>query len=415
MTFRLRNRSTLIAIISCRYVLLLAALAAGLTAARAGVLDDKLKSVGAFMEVNPIKFDKRGLNANLRDLPIGEWIKIHEQKPSDRVTFKRQSHAGSAFDTKRGRIIIFGSDTHGKNWANSPLFFDVAKLEWSRLYPDDDPDTYRVNPEGIPVAGLRDNHPWAMHTFGSVEYDPVRDALVVSSYPRHMEPGRFTDALAAVWSKVRRHPTWELSLATTEWKPLPWEAEHFFPYATAYDSHRGVIIGYKSRGVFELNLSARAWRQIEPKGLLSYHNNAVYDSRHKALIVFGSNNGSNDIVVYEPATKRHVKMPTLGKRPPRDEHNPMAFHPVLGQTIVLVDRARQRESSRDLSTIRTETWLYDLVKDAWNLVRSATLQFGLGMNYNMEYDPGHNVLLLVTSAQKGLTAVWALRLIAEGR
>ena len=117
------------AIISCRYVLLLAALATGLTAARANLLHDKLKSVDAFTEVNPIKFDKRGLNTDLLDLPLGKWIKIHQQRPGDDVTFKRQSHAGSAFDTKRGRIIIFGSDTHQKNWANSPLFFDVAKLE----------------------------------------------------------------------------------------------------------------------------------------------------------------------------------------------------------------------------------------------------------------------------------------------
>ncbi len=410
MTFRLKNQGGLMATIPCRYVLLLAVVVTGLTAAQADVLYDKLKSVDALTEVNPMKFDKRGLNASLLDLPIGKWIKIHEQKPSDRVTFKRQGHAGSAFDTKRGRIIIFGSDTHGQNWSNSPLFFDVAKLEWSRLYPDDDPGTYRVNPEGIPVAGLRGNHPWAMHTFGSVDYDPVRDTLIVSSYPRHMEPGRFTDALAGMWSQVRGHPTWQLDLATGEWQTLPGKAEHFFPYATANDPERGVVIGYKTSGIFELHLRSGSWRRIEGRGLLGWHNNAVYDTRYRALVVFGSNENSNDVVIYRPATKEHRKMPTPGERPPRDQHCPMAFHRGLGQTAVLVDRMPASMATRDLRQMQTETWLYDLGKDAWTQVKGATLSFGLGMNYNMDYDPGHDLLFLVANPPGEATAVWALRL-----
>ena len=180
-------------------------------------------------ERNPESTVERKLNLDLLDIPIGVWIKIHQQRPSDKVRFKRQSHAGSAFDTKRGRMIIFGSDTHGNDWSNSPLFFDIATLEWSRLYPDDDPSTYRVNSQGIPVAGVDGDHPWAMHTFGAVDYDPVGDALIVSSYPQHLEPGRFTDVLADVWPKIRRHPTWILDLEKNKWRPLPGRAVQFFP------------------------------------------------------------------------------------------------------------------------------------------------------------------------------------------
>lgn len=35
--------------------------------------------------------------------------------------------------------------------------------------------------------------------------------------------------------------------------------------------------------------------------------------------------------------------------------------------------------------------------------------FGCGMNYNMEYDPNHKCLLLVTGAYGHQTVVWALR------
>lgn len=353
---------------------------------------------------------QRKLNSTLLDLPAGKWVMIHEQKPEDEVTFKRQAHAGSAFDTRRGQIVIFGSDTHGEDWSNGPLFFDVASLTWSRLYPDDDPATYRVDAQGIPVAGADGSHPWAMHTFGAVEYDPVGDALVVSSYPAHLEPGRFTNALAGVWPRIGRHPTWKLHLATGRWEPLGGRAVDFFPFATAYDHDRRVIIGYKSAGVFELDLRSSAWKQVAPKGLMGYHNNAVYDSRYKALVVFGSSESSNDVVVYEPATTRHLKMKTPGKRPPADQHNPMAFHAGIAKTAVLVDRAPTDRPTPELREMQAETWLYDLGKDAWTQVESATLPFGCGMNYNMEYDPLHNLLFLVASAPDKPTAVWALRL-----
>jgi hypothetical protein len=356
------------------------------------------------------KSNERRFNQGLLKLPVGTWVKIHEEGVDDAVTFKRQRHAGSAFDTRRGRIIIFGSDTHGKDWSNSPLFFDVARLQWSRIYPDDDPSTYRVNSQGIPVAGSNGDHPWAMHTFGSVEYDRVGDSLVVSSYPQHLQPGRFTDVLANIWPQIRRHPTWILDLETGKWQPLPGQAVDFFPYATAYDSDRRLIVGYRSNGIFELDLHSGRWKRITSGGFLGYHNNTVYDSWHKAFVVFGSNRNSNDVVVYRSVTREHIKMPTPGQRPPQDQHTPMAFHERLGKTVVLVDRRLNENPTRNLNEMRAETWLYDLDKDVWTQVKNATLPFGCGMNYNMEYDPAHNLLLLVANAPGQPTAVWALRL-----
>ncbi len=350
------------------------------------------------------------LNPDLLDVQTGRWIKIHEQKPSDPVTFRRQKHGGSAFDNRRGRLVLFGSDTHGEDWTNSPLFFNVAAREWTRLYPNDDPTTYRVNDHGIPVAGTSGNHPWAMHTFGAVTYHPVHDELIVSSFPQHLEPGRFTDALAGMWLHIRCHPTWTLNLTTGKWTPLPGKPIHFFPYAAAFDSDREVVIGYRANGIYELAGRPGTWKKIEGKGLLGYHNNTVYDSRHRALVVFGSVEDSNDIVVYVPATGQHRKMPTPGERPPKDQHTPMAFHPGIGKTVVLVDRKREGVHPRNLSKEQAETWLYDLGNDAWTKVESATLPFGRGMNYNMEYDPGHGLVLLVANAPDAPTAVWALRL-----
>ena len=343
-----------------------------------------------------------------RELPRGRWQRIHEQAPGDAVRFRRQLHGGATFDTRRRRIVLFGSDEHGEDWTNSPLFFDVATLQWSRLYPDDDRSTYRVDKFGLPVAGANGDHPWAMHTYGALTYHAGEDAVYVSIYPEHMQPGRFTDALAHVWPKVQRHPTWMLDLGSGAWKPLSVPAIHFFPYATAYDSDRKLIMGYRADGVFELRPRPVGWTKVAEPGLLSYHNNAAYDSAHKALVVFGSAENANDIVTYEPATKRHRKMPTPGLRPPKAQFRPMAFHAALGQTAILFDSPAAEPSLPGPGT--AETWLYDLGKDAWTRIEGARLPFRVGMNYNMVYDPAEALLLLVVGDVKTPTSVWALRL-----
>lgn len=337
------------------------------------------------------------------DLPRGKWTRIHEQQETDEVRFTRQKHGGAAFDSRRGRIVLFGSDEHGEDWTNSPLFFDLESLRWSRLYPDDDPSTYRVDRFGLPVAGPGGSHPWAMHTYGTVTYHEADDAVVVSIYPEHMQPGRFTNALAHVWPSVRRHPTWSLDLASGSWKALAGPAVHFFPHATAYDPERRVVMGYKTDGVYELRPRPIGWTSLASPGLLGYHNSAVFDTRHRALVVFGSHENANDIVIYEPATKRHQKMPTPGLRPPKAQARPMAFHAGLGQTALLVDGGPDGAGWSD-------TWLYDLGRDAWTQVATARVPFRLGMNYNMVYAVRDGLLLLVAAEPDRPTSVWALRL-----
>ncbi len=354
--------------------------------------------------------ETRRSNASLMQLPRGHWTKVHEQRREDAVTFRRQSHGGSAFDNRRGRLVLFGSDTHGKDWTNSPLFFDLATLSWSRLYPDDHRSTYAVNAAGLPVAGPNGDHPWAMHTFGAVAYDPGADELIVASYPKHMQPGRFTDALAHVWPMVKRHPTWILDMETGTWKSLQGQAVHFFPYCVAFDTDRGVLVGYSKRGVYELSGAPRVWRKVESVGLTSYHNNAVYDSRNGAVVVFGSKENSNDTVVFEPSVGRHQKMAAPGVRPAKDQHAPMAFHGRLGETFVLADRQTPGANRTDRSQHRAETWSYDLARDSWTYHEDADLPFTLGMNYNMDYDPLHDLLLLVADEPGGPPSVWALKL-----
>ena len=236
-----------------------------------------------------------------------------------------------------------------------------------------------------------------MHSFGAVDYIPEQDAIIVSSHPAHMVPGRFSRALERVWPQVERHPTWLFELSTERWLPLPAAETSFFAYATAYDSDRGIVIGAGYHGVFELpDLDAR-WEKRANGEAIGYHNNAVYDSRHKAVVVFGRNGLGDDVLVYRPEGSRLLRMTTPGERPPKDEHAPMAYHPKLAETLVLVDRFEPGTSRRNRAKGRTETWAYNLGEDSWRYIPTAFLPFALGMNYHLHYDPRRDLLLLVTA------------------
>lgn len=343
-------------------------------------------------------------NPALLDLPSGQWMKIHQQRPGDAVQFERQRHGGSAFDTRRGQLVLFGSDTHdlpADAWLNAPLIFDLKRLAWHQAYPADPVSSYRVTAEGLPVAGPAGDRPWAMHTFGAVTYDPSSDAMVVASYPAHLQPGRFTSALAPQWPQVVRHPTWLWHPESGRWEALAGPAVHFFAYATAYDDRRGVVTGYRDDGIYALRTTTGRWRRVAGGGLLGWGSNLVFDTENGVLIAYGSHRATNDVVVYDPATGLQRRMPTPGLRPPARNYVAMAFHCSLGRTVALIGRP----------TGTTETWLYDYAGDSWTHLDHADLPFEIGMNYNLEYDPGHELLLLVaTPPEEELPAIWALNL-----
>lgn len=346
----------------------------------------------------------------LSALPNNTWVKIHEPKKEDKVVFSRQAHGGSCFDSKRGQIILFGSNTHGRDWQNNPFCFDVEKLEWTKPYDEDPFDTYKVTEEGLPVAGKNGEHPWASHSFGAVMYDVSRDEMVVACWDEHLKPGRFTNVMKDLWPQVKLQPTWLYSCEKKTWKAIP-KGQSFFPNCAAYDSDRKIIIGYQSSGIFELagEGEKREWTKVaDPvKELVGWHTNCAYDSKNKALIIFGHQENKNDIGVYTVATKQVKCMPTVGTRPPKDQHNPMEFHPELGKTVVLVDRTKQKDGATEDTA---ETWLYDLTADAWEQVKTANLPFACGMNYNMEYDPKNKIMFLVVG---GSATVWAMKLSGQ--
>ncbi len=333
--------------------------------------------------------------AGYAGLPEGQWIKIHQQKPDDLVYFVRQKHAGSGFDIRRSRLFVFGSDTHGSNWDNAVYTFDMNALQWSRSYVPDLPISYAVNSYGFPVAGVNKNHPWAMHTYAAVAYHQLNEKLIVASYPRHLSPERYGQNLSSVWMRIKKHPTWIFDPRLNRWQAVGKNNQLFFPYAIAYDSDRGVVTGFKPNGIYDWKGNDSGWVKIAERAVSQYHTNAVYDSVNHVFLLFGGNKASNAVYVYKVGEKISEKMPTLGIRPPGGQSVPLAFHTKTGKMVALVN---------------TETWVYDYAADQWQEIESAKFPYPVGMNYTMEYDARHNVVVLISSPDKEPTAVWVLRL-----
>lgn len=344
------------------------------------------------------------INPGLRRLPAGTWIKIHQQGSGSGQSFVRQAHGGAAFDPIRGRVMLFGSDTHSRDWDNAVRFFDMGTLSWSRAYPEDDPASYRVNAEGIPVAGEGVERPWAMHTFDAVEFDPAADRLIVASHPKHMTPKKKWGVDKTLWNRIRSHPTWFYYVAEDRWEPKQGKSVSFFPNGGTFDPHRRAFIGVNADGYWELAADSGKWRRLGRGAARAWHNSAAYDSDRDVVVSFGTNKRSNAVWQFRRGEKKGRKMPTPGLRPPGAESPPLVYHPGVQRVVALVKRRKKNAPGS------TETWLYSTRDDAWSRLENATLPFDIGMNYDMVYDPRNELLVLVANMRDEPTAVWVLRL-----
>ena len=357
------------------------------------------------VELTPVVSVGSGIiNPELRSIPTGAWLKIHQQGGDGPDDFARQYHGGAAFDPVRGRLMLFGSDTHSTNWDNSVRFFDMGSLRWSSAYPPDDPTTYRVNADGIPVAGVDGGRPWAMHTFDAVEFDPISDRLIVASHPEHMSPKKSWGVARHLWEQIESHPTWSYSVGENRWQPIAAQGTSFFAYGATFDHYRRVFIGVKSGGYWELDIDSGRWTKMAKGAPQAWHNAAAFDSDLKTVVSFGTNKLADDVWQYRLGEEQGRLMPTPGDRPPGADSVPLVYHPGIQRVVALVE-IKEADGSGS-----TETWLYATADDVWQRVPTATIPFAIGMNYDMVYDPNHALLVLVANYPKEPVAVWVLRL-----
>lgn len=360
--------------------------------------------------------DGKLLNARLLELPANRWVRIapepsalvrklpaflRELAPVPGQDWNRQGHAGLAFDSRRGTLLVFGSDSHNTNWDNSVHEFSPLTLQWTTAYPASPETSYAVNAEGIPVAGSNAAYPWAMHTYDNIEYAPEIDALVVSSRTDHTPPP--TEAAR----KTQRNPTWLYHPDTRQWEILPQaDSPSFFANGSAYDPATASVWAYGNGALWRLDLATRHWNRIggDNKTDLSLHFTMVNDSRRHQFMFFGNYTNSNAVWVYTPSPApdlggRWEKRQPSGDPCPRAQAFPVAYDSRQGVFLLVPNE----------NPGRSVTLVYSPDDNRYLRVGGAELPAS-GMNFMMAYDPNHRVFLLVRGTGDTPVTVWAFRL-----
>ncbi len=342
----------------------------------------------------------------LINLPANRWIKYHHLKDDD---WWRQSHAGLAYDSTRGSLLVFGSDTHGQDWDNVVHEFMPRQREWVHHGVKSTPNTYKVNSEGQRVAGATDLAPWASHTYDGVEYDPIRDNLVIVASPSHNPinkqiPGLKSDA---IWLYGMDKEKW--SIFETQSGNAP---GNYFGAAMAYDEVNDRFFICKE-GLWLLEFQNKNLRKIgsAPNCL---HRTLAFDSRRGFLYIFGSYKGTCVVSRYKAGVFLDEYAEWEEIAPTGDDCTPyssvpVAFDKKVGVFLLVVD---QPKIPADPKTKSAATLVYDPQINTYEKLLDSQAPT-VGMNFMMAWDSVHEVFFLLTGDWKNGMTVWVLRLEAS--
>ncbi len=315
----------------------------------------------------------------------------------------RPNHGGSALDVKRRQILMFGADTHFRDWNNAVTAFELRSQTWMRHYRPSPRYAMRADASGNRISGISRVLPWPMHTYDGVVYHPGIDALVVAAAPLH--------SLKAV-PNGRFDPTWIYDLTTRRWRMGPITGEtmpRFFGGTAVYDSRRGSIFSFNTVAarftqlpigkeaqyfvpeLFELGIDLGEWRKVSHAPRRSVRRPfAEFDSRRDEIVVFAANAFVHRILVYgndewrrTSGTWRTHRFRNEGC----DSGAPFAVaHDGEGRFLMLPGRGRRKGN---------QTCVYDIERNIVVPVNSAVLPY-LGMNFNLHYDPASRLFVLVS-------------------
>ncbi|GMR05602.1 MAG: hypothetical protein BMS9Abin25_0177 [Gammaproteobacteria bacterium] len=338
----------------------------------------------------------------LLNLPPNRWVRYHELKSGD---WWRKGHAGLAYDSTRGSLLVFGSDTHGDDWDNVVHEFSIRRREWVHHGVNANPSSYRINSEGYPVAGNMDLVPWAMHTYDGVDYDRVLDALVIVASPDHNPIGKKLPA-------PQSHPIWIFKLKTKKWSIFDGKQgpRRYFGAATAYDEENNNLFICKS-GLWVLNLKKEKVERIG-KAPNCLHRTMVFDSWRRNINIFGSYRGTSNISRLHPGSfpegsENWEEITPEGDYSPPYSKVPVAFDEKTGVFLLVVDDPKSPAKKKPGAAT---TFIYDPETNTYRKLKDTKIP-AVGMNFMMTWDKIHGVFFLLTGNPEDGISVWVLRLV----
>jgi len=373
-------------------------------------------AVALFLGLTATSFGKwvwaaQELNPQLAALPSNQWVKVSDPGP---LHWVREAHAGLVYDSNRGTLLTFGSDTHGhgvsRDLDNEIHEFSPFTGTWLTLYERAPRRSYRADGKGYPISGFGDPMPWAMHTYDALVFDPRWNALWVAAT---LGPPFHNPVLDEAVG-VTRDSLWVYDLRKWKWvmfqnrgkSPPP-----LFGGAAVYDSRRDTLVAYDSSGVWELGPARDEWKHATAESHHVTHFNMEYSPRSGKLFVFGGQTDgpdgalTNDVWVYSPGPTAGAEGKWERRRPagdpcPEAQHYPVAYQPEADLFLLVPDHPKAGQSL---------TMVYEPSVDRYTRIVGAEME-PLGMNYMMVYDTRHRVFLLVKGDWRKPPVVWAFRL-----
>ncbi|RMG36459.1 MAG: hypothetical protein D6720_05115 [Gammaproteobacteria bacterium] len=247
-----------------------------------------------FQGTEPLPLEGREvrLNDQLFDLTPNTWVRLHVGLTG---AWRGSGPAGVAFDGRRNKIFVFGSNVGEGDWDNVVHEFDPVILQWFSHERAARRASYRKDRDGWPVAGEERLQPWAMQVYDGLLYDPRLDALVVTARPKRNPALRWVGG-------IERHPVWIYRLADRQWRPMdPGEAAVVsHGGGSAYDAARDALLIYNRTGIWEMGAERTNWSHASSETHHMGRQNLVYDSRRGRFVVFGGGGDDRKLWTYVP-------------------------------------------------------------------------------------------------------------------
>jgi hypothetical protein len=338
---------------------------------------------GVFAVSFPQQFDWAGL-------PSGRWVEV----PTLGEAAPKVFHGGATIIPERNLVIFFGSDTHAptaleKGESNAVWRLDLESRTWSQDYVQDPKSTYRILPDDQTETSM--GRPWAIHTFAAVDWDPSVRRVVVVSGPLHarFDPKkRFPMFTKPNWWVSLRNSHWEYEPDSKRWQRLETGAPSVFAGAVVRDSDRDVLVAHNGAATWELDRRAGKWTKYDAPSKPGWHQNMVYDTFARRVLLLGNNSGDTTLYSWDPG--RHVWGPVTTTGTILPANGAAIAYDTKNHVMLFV--ANDYKDQYYNPTARAVTFLYHSEGQRWERLAAASPEL-YGMNYLTQYDPVRNVFL----------------------
>ncbi|MCE5272968.1 hypothetical protein LLH00_16950 [bacterium] len=341
-------------------------------------------------------------------LPAGRWVSL----PTTGEAAPKVFHGGAAIVPEKGLVLFIGSDTHAptpleNGESNSVWRLDLESLTWSRDYEQDPKSGYRILPDSQCVT--ESGRPWAMHTFGDVDWDPTVGRVVVVSGPLHarFEPQeRFPMFTGPNWWVSLKPSHWEYDPDTRAWQRLETGAPNVFACGTVFDPERRVMLAHNGTSTWELDRAAGRWVLYNAPSKPGWELNPVYDSFARRVLLLGNNSGDTTLYAYDSSVHRWNVTPVEGSTLPA--HGAAVAYDTRNHVLLYL--ANDYQDQYFNPTGRSVTFIYHSQGCRWERLQIESPEL-YGMNFLMQYDPTRNVFLHFEKSRDSgdRLRVWAFR------